>query len=256
MQERQSPEVGTARLLTSQQVQDLLGVDASTVYRMAADGRLPAVKIGRQWRFRADRISALLDGDTGPIPTVPGPDAAPHSAIPGPSPTPGRGPAPAAVGAPTQPRLRTEIAQPVVDAAADLLGVMMVVTDMAGRPVTHVANPCPRFAEHAADPDVITACAEEWRELAEDLDFEPRFAAGHLGFECARAFVRSGSELVGMVLVGGIAPEPELAGDDLYHLTSDRRTEVLASLRKVAVTLSRVATIDSRDDASVASPAS
>jgi excisionase family DNA binding protein len=35
-------------MLTAQQVQDLLDVDASTIYRMAGDGRLPAVRIGRQ----------------------------------------------------------------------------------------------------------------------------------------------------------------------------------------------------------------
>jgi excisionase family DNA binding protein len=246
MHNRQESSTGNGRLLTAQQVQDLLGVDASTVYRMASDGRLPAVKIGRQWRFRADRISALL-GDEVAVP--PARSAAALATAADQRPVPGT----------AHHRLRTEIAQPVVDAAADLLGVMMVVTDMSGRPLTHVANPCPRFTEHADNPDVIAACAEEWRELAEDLDFEPRFAAGHLGFECARAFVRAGSELVGMVLVGGIAPQtdtPDPDDQDLYALDKDRRTEVLASLRKVAVTLSRVATTDSRDAASVASPAS
>lgn len=248
MQNRQEPDTG--RLLTAQQVQDLLGVDASTIYRMASDGRLPAVKIGRQWRFRADRISALLDGPDAPLVAAVPPQATPT------------GPAPSTI--PRSGSLRPDIAAPVIDAAADLLGVMMVVTDMAGNPVTHVANPCPRFVAHADDPDVVAACAEEWRELAEDLDFDPRFAEGHLGFECARAFVRSGSELVGMVLVGGIAPVGDADGDDpdLYHLDQPRRAEVLTSLRKVAVALSRAATgrpatpenlppTDSRDDSSV-----
>jgi len=46
-------------LLTADEVQQLLDIDRSTIYRMAGDGRLPAVKIGRQWRFPADRIAAL-----------------------------------------------------------------------------------------------------------------------------------------------------------------------------------------------------
>lgn len=60
MQERQ--ETAGQALLSAQQVQDLLHVDRSTVYRMAEDGRLPAIKVGRQWRFPAARIDALLSG--------------------------------------------------------------------------------------------------------------------------------------------------------------------------------------------------
>ena len=37
--------------LTAKDLQDLIRVDKSTIYRMAEDGRLPAVKVGRQWRF-------------------------------------------------------------------------------------------------------------------------------------------------------------------------------------------------------------
>ena len=47
-------------LLTARQVQTMFGVDRSTVYRMAEDGRLPALKIGRQWRFRPEEIERLL----------------------------------------------------------------------------------------------------------------------------------------------------------------------------------------------------
>ena len=51
--------------LTTQDVQELLHVDKSTVYRMAEDGRLPGVKVGRQWRFPADRIADRLGIDAG-----------------------------------------------------------------------------------------------------------------------------------------------------------------------------------------------
>lgn len=37
--------------LTARDVQDLIRVDRSTIYRMAESGRLPAIKVGRQWRF-------------------------------------------------------------------------------------------------------------------------------------------------------------------------------------------------------------
>jgi excisionase family DNA binding protein len=205
-------------LLTADEVGRLLDIDASTVYRMAGDGRLPAVKIGRQWRFPAERIARLLEPVTAP--TLP----------PASAPTP---------GAP----IRPDAAQPVVDVAAELLGVMMVVTDMTGRPLTAVANPCPAFEARATDADLITTCTIEWRALAEDLDFEPRFRSGALGFECARAFVRRGPELVGMVLAGGVATEGDTS-PGLYALDPDQRRQVLAALPKVAATLSRVASAD------------
>ena len=44
-------------MLTAREVQDLLQVDRSTIYRMAEDGRLPAVKVGKQWRFPPEEIN-------------------------------------------------------------------------------------------------------------------------------------------------------------------------------------------------------
>src|SRR3989304_7971 len=49
--------------LTTRDLQDLIRVDKSTIYRMAEDGRIPAVKIGRQWRFPADKVEAWLHGE-------------------------------------------------------------------------------------------------------------------------------------------------------------------------------------------------
>ncbi|MCA9925804.1 MAG: helix-turn-helix domain-containing protein, partial [Anaerolineales bacterium] len=42
-----------AEMLTAKDIQALLQVDRSTVYRMAEAGRIPAIKVGRQWRFPA-----------------------------------------------------------------------------------------------------------------------------------------------------------------------------------------------------------
>jgi hypothetical protein len=133
----------------------------------------------------------------------------------------------------------------VIDLVAESLGVMMVVTDMTGHPVTHLANPCPWFADHAEDEQVVAECVEEWRELADDLDFEHRFRLGRHGFLCARTFVRCGTELVGMVLVGGVAVDDGAPGcrpgdDGLFHLDDVARARVLAMLPQVASALSRL----------------
>lgn len=52
---------GTARqLLTVRDVAKLFGVSTTAVYGMAADGRLPGVKIGSQLRFPPDWIDDWL----------------------------------------------------------------------------------------------------------------------------------------------------------------------------------------------------
>jgi excisionase family DNA binding protein len=207
MQERQETQE-RQRLLTATEVGRSLGVDASTVYRMAADGRLPGVKVGRQWRFHAAGIDDLLGR---PEPTA---------------------------------DLDVAAAEGTLAVVAELLGVTMVVTDMSGRPLTDVVNPCAWLAVRLSDPYVLAACTREWAAMADELNLEPTFHTGVLGFQCARSYLRHGSSLVGMVLAGGVAPEPNQpepgeAGDGLYHLDEAARQQVLAVLPRVAATLSR-----------------
>jgi excisionase family DNA binding protein len=239
---------GPARpLLTALEVQELLHIDRSTVYRMAEDGRLPAIRVGRSWRFPADRIEALLDSSQaeGSTPS--------HGAHPAPASSSG-GPTLSVVTAPIPdprtvdatgteaPSLNTDAAGSAVEVAAELLGVMMVVTDMHGRPVTDVANPSTWFSAHADEPDVLDACVAEWRDLADHPDLSPRFQEGALGFQCARAFIRHGSTLVGMVLAGGVSPSADESVDpDLYHLDDAARRRVLSALPRIAAAISTTA---------------
>jgi excisionase family DNA binding protein len=215
VQERQWPST----LLSAEQVQVMLGVDKSTVYRMAADGRLAAIKVGRQWRFPLEPIQALLDGAGVTRGTLPFASMTPaHSDL----------------------RARRDAAlQPIIDLAAEMLGVMMVVTDMDGNPLSDVANPCPWFTARKDDPEVLASCVRDWRGLADDMNFEPHLAEGSHGFECARAFLRDGDRLVGMVLAGGVAP---LGGTeaDLYCLDDEARSTLVSTLPRIATTISRV----------------
>ncbi len=50
-----------APLLVIDEVKALLRVNTRTLYRLIKTGRLPAVKVGRQWRFRAANLDAWLD---------------------------------------------------------------------------------------------------------------------------------------------------------------------------------------------------
>lgn len=47
--------------LTTEEVLDYLQVNLRTVYRLIKAGKIPAVRVGRQWRFRKREIDAWLE---------------------------------------------------------------------------------------------------------------------------------------------------------------------------------------------------
>jgi excisionase family DNA binding protein len=201
----------TATLLTARQVQELLDVDASTIYRMAGDGRIPAVRVGRQWRFPADAIDRLL---------VPGRQ---HT-----EPSPPK--------ATTVPR---RFATELLETIAPALGVSMVVTDLGGRPITPIVHPAPFIVDHLDDPEFTASCAQDWSGFAAEPHLVPRLQPGRFGFLCAHSFVRDGASLVAMVLAGGIAADPS-EEPALFHLDDRGRERVLDALPRVAALLSRL----------------
>ena len=50
----------TNALLTVKEVATFLAVTERTVYRLVKDHRLPAYKVGGQWRFKVDLIEAWM----------------------------------------------------------------------------------------------------------------------------------------------------------------------------------------------------
>lgn len=50
--------------LTTEELLEYLQVNLRTVYRLIKAGRIPAVRVGRQWRFRKSDIDAWLDAQT------------------------------------------------------------------------------------------------------------------------------------------------------------------------------------------------
>ena len=52
---KNKPEV-----MTVKQLADYLQIDEQTVYRMARAGKIPAVKVAGQWRFKKDLIDQWL----------------------------------------------------------------------------------------------------------------------------------------------------------------------------------------------------
>jgi excisionase family DNA binding protein len=53
----------TNTLMTVKDVATYLAVTERTVYRLVKDHKLPAYKVGGQWRFKADMIEAWMQKD-------------------------------------------------------------------------------------------------------------------------------------------------------------------------------------------------
>ena len=66
--------------LTTEEVLEYLQVNLRTVYRLIKAGKIPAVRVGRQWRFRKRDIDAWLDSQRSRTadPVAPAPPAAPR----------------------------------------------------------------------------------------------------------------------------------------------------------------------------------
>ena len=66
--------------LTTEEVLEYLQVNLRTVYRLIKAGKIPAVRVGRQWRFRKRDIDAWLESqrprNIRPAPSAPRPQAA------------------------------------------------------------------------------------------------------------------------------------------------------------------------------------
>lgn len=53
------------KMFTIQELADLLRVNKITIYRMAKKGAIPALKVGRQWRFEKKLIQRWLQSQQG-----------------------------------------------------------------------------------------------------------------------------------------------------------------------------------------------
>lgn len=230
-------------LLTTKDLQVLLQVDRSTIYRMAEAKRLPAIKVGKQWRFPVDQIENWLQGQTVKLArAVPTANGTGHNLAS---------------------HLPTMCVQSIQDILAQALGVMIVTTDMQGNPITEISNPCGLFKAISQTPNAIQKCIENWAHLDAAPGLEPQFIYSRLGLFGTRGLVRIGANLSGMVIAGGIAPDVwppspdqvattaaifDLAPHDLtphlhevYYLDHTQQLLVLSLVQRIADILAQLA---------------
>ena len=147
-------------MLTAKEMQNLLQVDRSTIYRMAEAGRLPAIKVGKQWRFPADEVDSWFQKQiTNGSPNQSGNSTSANNDQVG---------SLASI-------LPLDCVQLIQDTFGDLLGVMLVVTDMQGKPITRPSHACGLFQAISEEPQALQKCIQSWQGLATAIDLEPQF---------------------------------------------------------------------------------
>jgi excisionase family DNA binding protein len=234
-----------AEFLTTRQLQEILHVDRTTIYRMADDGRVPAVKVGNQWRFPRRAIETWLKTQS-------------EASVAADASTPAIGSSVASTGpsAGMDKLLPVECVLKIQDAFADLLGVTLVVTDMAGTPLLPYSNVCGLLALALRSPGGRQWCQAEWAALGGSPSMMPELLRGQCGLLHTRGLVRVGSEIKAQVVAAGIAPaewppsareaarlaelldvrvdalHPVL--DQVHHLDSGAQQHLLVHVQRVA----------------------
>jgi len=195
-------EIG--ELFTTRKMQELLQVDRSTIYRMAESGRLPAIKVGKQWRFPAAEVERWLQGSVS------------------------ESPAESAARADTAGRTFTDLVplecvQLVQDAFAEVIGAQMIVTDLDGVPITRSSNGG-------------LLCARAFVRIGNELKaMVIIFSVAPESWPPAREVVDRLSELVEI-------PAGKLSGvlETAYSLSPEKKEQALVTIQRMANILSHV----------------
>ncbi len=185
--------------LTSKELQELLKIDRTTVYRMLKDGRLTGVKIGDQWRFSRKEVTGLL---TGAAP------AEPFESSP----------------APVLSALPLQCVQYIQDVFADVAEVGSVTVTPAGEPLSEVSC-CSRFCNLIlASESGRRACVASWGQWVEEAGPQPGFATCHAGLHCTHARIQVEGRLEALLVA------------EQFYTTAPDPTEEEIRVRKLAAT--------------------
>jgi excisionase family DNA binding protein len=203
-------------LLTTRQLQELLQIDRTTVYRMLKDGRLKGVKVGNQWRFPRRAVAALLsDRPGGPSEEVESGTAATPTPIP------------------------YDCIQTIQNVFAEVaeVGAMTITPD--GEPLTAISHSCPFCDLILGSKAGRRGCIASWRKLARQPEHQPKFCTCHAGLQYARARIELDGRVQGMLIAGqfyATPPQPTEEEGRIEQL-AERYGLDRAELRKTAQAL-------------------
>lgn len=183
-------------LLTTRQIQELIRVDRITVYRMLKDGRLRGFKVGGQWRFPRRDIEAWLQEQQAGL-------GGTSAAL-----------LPTDSSAPLSQALPIGCTTAIQGLCAEMVDVAVVTTDLDGRPLSGVSNPCAFCSLVLSTEAGRQSCASSWRQRPDGEIY-----ACHAGLLCASAVIAIGGQPVGLAAAcqfttaGTGEPEPGWQAD-------------------------------------------
>jgi excisionase family DNA binding protein len=198
-------------LLSAKQVQELLNVDRTTIYRMLKDGRLAGVKVGQHWRFPSHEVSDLLSSGASRV--VDGELSVSANVLP------------------------LHCMQPVQDVFAEIAEVGAVTTDKNGNPLTRLSNPCDFCKLLMGSDEGRQSCIASWRTLAEQKDSAPEFTSCHAGLQYSRARIEVEGELIAILVAGQFYTQAPDAEEEARRLQSlSQKYHISENLLKQAST--------------------
>jgi excisionase family DNA binding protein len=179
-------------LFSAKQVQELLNVDRTTIYRMLKDGRLTGIKVGQHWRFPSHEVNDLLSSGVSRVADT-------------------ELPLPANV-------LPLHCMQPVQDVFAEIAEVGSVTTDREGNPLTSLSNSCDFCKLILGSDEGRQSCIASWRRLAEQKDSTLEFTSCHAGLQYSRARIDVGGELIAILVAGQFYAQSPNAEEEAERL--------------------------------------
>jgi len=227
-------------LLTTRDVQELLKLDRTTLYRMLKDGRLSGVRVGQQWRFTRQDVEVLLRRGAAAELAAKAPIERPASA-------------------PSADVLPLHCMQAIQDVFADLAHVGCVTTRLDGEPLTAISNACRLCALFQSSAAGRRQCIASWRALASRSERFPQVTACHAGLGYMHARIDIDDQPTALLVAGQfrLNDDPigakQLASE--YGLDADEvaaaagavqifdvgaRERIAAALKKVAHTFEEI----------------
>jgi excisionase family DNA binding protein len=184
-------------LLTTKELQALLKVDRTTIYRMLKDGRIAGIRVGGQWRFSREGLEHLLSGASPSAKEAP--------------------PLPADV-------LPLHCIKPIQQVFAEIAQVGSLTAAPDGIPLTEISNSCAFCALILGSESGKAGCIASWKRIAQQPERKPRFATCHAGLQYARARIEINGELAAVAIAGQFyakPPDPQEEQERLTRLASD-----------------------------------
>jgi excisionase family DNA binding protein len=228
-------------LFTTREVQDLLKLDRTTVYRMLKDGRLGGTRVGQQWRFTRQQVQALLHGT--------------QSATPVAESTPNRWPS--GIGAVDA--LPLHCIQAIQDVFAQLAHVGAVTARLDGQPLTSMSNPCRLYSLMQTHMAGRRHCIATWRALARRSERFPQLTTCPAGLGYLHVRIDVEGQPTAVLVAGpfrlddeGVdterlahahdldAAEVAAGAADVPLLAARAREDIAISLQKVAQTFETI----------------